>query len=111
MTDESSLGDRVRRAALDAYACQLRAYANQPEVTTWRELTAAGPDPVHRHIHKTITATIAPLQAALAAVRDLEPPPIHDGDDEELHAILTDGWTTCHATAMRAIETALESAQ
>lgn len=111
MTDESPLGDRARRAALDAYACQLRAYAHTPDVATWRELTAAGPDAVHRHIHQTITATVAPLVAALVAVGDLEPPPLEPGDDQELYDVLTDGWITCKSAAVRAIETALEGAK
>lgn len=44
-----------------------------------------------------------PQDEAILAVLDLEPPPLDDGDDPALHALLTDGWETCHRAALLAI--------
>ncbi|MER7078152.1 MULTISPECIES: hypothetical protein [Bacteria] len=49
--------------------------------------------------------------AAVRPVLDLTPPPMHPGDDPELHAILTDGWTTCMETVRRTIADKLGGAR
>ncbi|MER7014538.1 hypothetical protein ABT324_24200 [Saccharopolyspora sp. NPDC000359] len=48
---------------------------------------------------------------ALRDVLGLTPPPMHPGDDPELHAILTDGWTTCLETVRRTIADKLGGAR
>lgn len=53
-------------------------------------------------------ATRPKLHAALHAVLDLTPPEMHEGDDPELHAILTDGWHACHTAVRGAIEAVLK---
>ncbi|WP_219152289.1 hypothetical protein [Amycolatopsis sp. TNS106] len=58
-----------------------------------------------------VTTAIAPLQAAIAAVRELAPPAIQAGGDPELHELLTGGWETCHHTALSAIDNALQDAR
>lgn len=47
------------------------------------------------------------IAQAITDVCDLEPPEINPGDDPTTHALLNDGWSTCHATVLTAIATAL----
>ncbi|MGW1680529.1 hypothetical protein [Saccharopolyspora sp. NPDC002376] len=48
---------------------------------------------------------------ALRKVLDLTPPPIHPGDDPELHNLLTEGWSTCLDTVRRTITEQLGGAR
>jgi hypothetical protein len=106
--DETPLGNYSRRVALNAVA---KSYGYGTfQAFAEADLNSGGVGG-SRVTFDLVTKAIAPLQAALAAVRYLAPPPIHSGDDPELHELLTEGWKTCHHTAVTAIETALEGSR
>ncbi|MEV5543092.1 hypothetical protein AB0L13_40355 [Saccharopolyspora shandongensis] len=48
---------------------------------------------------------------ALRKVLDLTPPPMHPGDDPELHNLLNEGWSTCMDTVRRTIADKLGGAR
>ncbi|SDZ51503.1 hypothetical protein SAMN05216215_108736 [Saccharopolyspora shandongensis] len=47
----------------------------------------------------------------LRAVLGLTPPPMHPGDDPELHNLLNEGWSTCMDTVRRTITEQLGGAR
>ena len=49
-----------------------------------------------------------PQDEAILAVLDLDPPPLHSGDDPALHELLTAGWRTCHDAVLLVIARELE---
>ncbi|MEV5538497.1 hypothetical protein AB0L13_16700 [Saccharopolyspora shandongensis] len=86
MTDPRALVDNLERVL---------AYADDRALDEFRD----------RHPDRVVAID------TLRAVLGLAPPPMHPGDDPELHNLLTEGWTTCMETMHRTIARKLGGAR